>query len=65
MKTKIWEDPVVAEIRKTKERLAAKYNFDIVAMLRDYQKREKTSGHRYVDLSKSRRKSNVKKMAHA
>ena len=53
------------EVRKVKERLAAKYNYDVVAMLRDYQKREKTSGHRYVDLSKPRRKSNAKKIANA
>jgi hypothetical protein len=52
MKTKTWEDSIVTEVRKVKERLAAKFNFDVVAMLREQQKREKTSGRRYVDLSK-------------
>ena len=61
MKTKTWESPIVLELRKVKERLAAKYDYDVVAMLRDYQKREKTSGHRYVDLSKPARKTAAKK----
>jgi hypothetical protein len=65
MKTKTWESPIVLEIRKVKERLAAKFNYDIGAMLRDQMEREKTSGHRYVDLSKPRRKTGVKKAAHA
>ncbi len=61
MKLKTWEDPIVAEIRKIKERLAAKFNFDVVAMLRDQQQRQKTSGRHYVDLSKPRRISEPKK----
>ena len=65
MKTKVWEDPIVAEVRKAKEQLAAKFNFDVVAMLRDQQAREKTSGRRYVDLSKPRWKPSKKKVAHA
>jgi hypothetical protein len=65
MKTKIWEDPIVAEVRKVKERLAARFNFDVVAMLRDQQQREKTSGRHYVDLSKPRRKSGTKKITPA
>jgi hypothetical protein len=64
MKTKTWESPIVVEVRKVKERLAAKFNFDVAAMLRDAQRREKMSGHRYVDLSKPRRKTGVKKAAH-
>jgi hypothetical protein len=61
MKTKIWEDPIVNEVRKVKERLAAKFNFDVVAMLRDQQKREKTSGRVYADLSKPSGKLAAKK----
>ena len=52
------------EVRKVKERLAAKFNYDVDAMFRDLREREKTSGHRYVDLSKPRRKPSAKKMAH-
>jgi hypothetical protein len=60
-KKKAWEDPIVAEVRKIKERLAAKFDFDVVAVLRDQQKREKTSGRRYVDLSKPKAKITAKK----
>jgi hypothetical protein len=65
MKIKTWESPVVLEVRKVKERLAAKFNYDIDAMFRDLREREKTSGQRYVDLSKPRRKARTKKLAHA
>jgi hypothetical protein len=65
MKTKTWESPIVLEVRKVKEQLAAKFNYDIGAMFRDLREREKTSGHRYVDLSKPRRKTGVKKAAQA
>ena len=65
MKTKTWESPIVLEVRKVKERLAAKFNYDVDAMFRDLREREKTSGHRYVDLSRPRRKASVKKAAHA
>ena len=65
MKTKTWESPIVLEVRKVKERLAAKFNFDVDVMLRDLMERQKTSGHRYIDLSKPRRKTRAKKLAHA
>lgn len=65
MKTKTWESPIVLEVRKVKERLAAKFNYDIDAMFRDLREREKASGHHYVDLSKPRRKTGVKKIARA
>ena len=65
MKKKTWESPIVLEVRKVKERLAAKFNYDIDAMFRDLREREKSSGRRYVDLSKPRRKGSAKKAAHA
>ena len=65
MKTKTWESPIVLQVRKVKERLAAKFNYDIDAMFKDLMERQKTSGRRYVDLSKTRRKSRAKKAAHA
>ena len=65
MKKKTWESPIVLEVRKVKERLAAKFNYDVDAMFRDLTERQKASGHRYVDLSKPLQKSSVKKMARA
>jgi hypothetical protein len=65
MKTSIWKDPIVAEVRKVKERLAAKFEFDVVAMLRDQQQREKASGRHYVDMSRPARKSGRRQVAPA
>ncbi len=64
-KTKTWESPIVLEVRKVKEQLAAKFNYDIGAMFRDLRESEKNSGHRYVDFSQPRRKAGTKKIAHA
>ena len=52
MKTKVFEDPIVAEVSLVKDRLAAQFDYDVVAMLHDAQKREKAHGRRVVDLSK-------------
>jgi len=57
MKTKTWEDPIVAEVRKAKEQLAAKFNYNVEAMLHDAQKREKHSGHKLVSLAKLKPKA--------
>jgi len=44
----MWEDPIVAEVRKIRQKLAAKFNYDIRAMVEDARKREKKSGHPIV-----------------
>ncbi len=59
------KNEILEEAWRVKDALAAKYNYDVKAMLRDMMERQKTSGHRYVDLSKPRRKTAVKKLAHA
>jgi hypothetical protein len=59
------KNEILEEIWRVKDALAAKYDYNIDAMFRDLRAREKTSGHRYVDLSKPRRKTGVKKAAHA
>jgi hypothetical protein len=59
------KNEILEEIWRVKDALAAKYNYNIEAMFRDLREREKTSGHRYVDLSKPRRKAGTKKAAHA
>ncbi|GEM_PF-1424580 len=51
MKTKTSEDPVLAEVHAVKDRLAAKFGYDIVAMLGDAQRRQAKSRRRVVDLS--------------
>src|SRR5438874_10059617 len=36
----MWEDPIVAEVHRTREKLAAEYNFDITAFFADLRKRQ-------------------------
>jgi len=44
----MWDDPIVEEVRKHREARAAKFNYDIRAMIEDARKREKKSGHPIV-----------------
>ena len=44
----MWEDPIVAEVHRTREMLAAKFNFDVDAIFADMQKRQETLGDRLV-----------------
>jgi len=45
-------DPIVAEVREIKERLAARHNYDPEAMLRDAMRRQKRQGRKIVTLTK-------------
>jgi len=38
-------DPVICEVRRVKTALAAKHNFDVLAMIRALQEREKKKKH--------------------
>jgi hypothetical protein len=44
----MWEDPIVAEIHRTREKLAAEYNFDISAFFADLRKRQAATSGRLV-----------------
>ena len=44
----MWEDPIVAEVHRTRKMLAAKFNFDIDAIFADMQKRQAALGERLV-----------------
>ena len=44
----MWQDPIVAEVHRTREMLAAKFNFDIDAIFADMQKRQAALGDRLV-----------------
>ncbi len=44
----MWEDPIVAEVHRTREKLAAEYNFDIGAFFADVRKRQASLGGRLV-----------------
>lgn len=41
-------DPIVEEVRKARQKHAAKFNYNMEAIFADLKKREKTCGHRVV-----------------
>ena len=47
-------DPIVEEVRKIREKLAAKFNYDIDGIFADAMKREKRSPHRVSRLKPRR-----------
>ena len=42
------KDQVVEEVRKARQELAARWNYDLKAMLLDARKRQEHSGHKVV-----------------
>ena len=48
MKAAEWKDPIVAEVRKIRDKIAARFNYDIDAIVEYMRQREKTSGHPIV-----------------
>jgi hypothetical protein len=44
----MYDDPIVNEVRKTRERLAKKFNFDVGAIFRDLRKQQAKLGDRLV-----------------
>lgn len=43
-----WEDPIVAEVRKIREELSAKFNYDAAAIFADIRARQASAGERLV-----------------
>ena len=48
----MWEDPIVAEVHRTRAKLAAEYNFDVGAFFADVRKRQALLGDRLVPQKK-------------
>ena len=44
----MWEDPIVAEVHRIREMLAARFDFDIDAIFADMQARQAALGDRLV-----------------
>jgi len=44
----MWEDPIVAEVRKVREEHSTKFNYDLLAIYRDLKEQEKRSGRTFV-----------------
>ena len=48
----MWEDPIVAEIHRIREKLAAEFNYDVKAIFADIRKRQAASGVKLVPQKK-------------
>jgi hypothetical protein len=46
----MWKDPIVEEVRKIRERHAAKFKYDLDAICRDLKEQERKSGRKVVSL---------------
>ena len=43
-----WEDPIVAEVRRARERYAARFDFDVRAICRDLRERQEASSRTVI-----------------
>ena len=48
----MWEDPIVAEVHRAREKLAAEFNYDVAAFFADLRKRQAALGDRLVPQKK-------------
>ena len=48
----MWEDPIVEDVHRTREKLAAEYDFDVKAIFADLRKRQASLGARLVPQQK-------------
>ena len=44
----MWEDPIVADVHRIREKLAAEFNFDLKAIFADLRKRQAALGSRLM-----------------
>lgn len=44
----MWEDPIVAEVREIREKLAANFGFDVKAIFADLRKRQGSLGGKLI-----------------
>ena len=42
------KDSIVEEVRRVRDRLSARFNYDLDAIFRDLKEKERTSGRKYV-----------------
>ncbi len=44
----MWEDPIVAEVRRIRDQLSKRFNYDVKAIFADLRKRQAALGPRLV-----------------
>lgn len=50
----MWNDPIVEQIHKIREKHAAKFNYDVRAIVKEYQKLQKQSGKPIVSFTEKK-----------
>ncbi len=48
----MWEDPIVAEVRRIREQLSERFDFDVKAIFADLRNRQTALGRRLVSRAK-------------
>jgi len=48
----MWNDPIVEEIHEIREAHAAKFNYNLLAIVRDYQRQQRQSRKKIVSFVK-------------
>lgn len=51
----MWKDPIVEEVRKIREKHAARFKYDLDAICRDLKEQERKSGRKVVSLPPKKR----------
>lgn len=46
----MWKDPIVEEVRKIRQKHAAKFNYDLDSICRDSKQQERKGGRKVVSL---------------
>ena len=44
----MWKDPIIEEIHKIREEHAKKFDYDLYAIVKDYQQQQKQSGRNVI-----------------
>ena len=52
----MWKDHIVEDVRRVRKQQAARFNFDISAILADARQKQKTSRHKIVSFVCSKKK---------
>jgi hypothetical protein len=61
----MWEDPIVADVHRTREELAAQFNFDVKAIFVDMRNRQAALGARLVSRQRSAEPTDTESTARA
>lgn len=55
----MWKDPIVEEVRRIRDELAARFNYDIKSIVENARKEQKASGRKVVSFPPRKPKKTV------